>query len=200
MGLVTYVPFGRGRVSAASHLSTPYDTLKTLSTVHLDWRNFHPQAGISEHYLVWDRHNHQDGTLGLGVIRDSHLNRVSGAENAQVLNTQAAKTLMLFGFYALYGSDWEEDFFIEFASTSYARQAFSPGTMPLVSASFFVGVGAATGFIGASAWVTGVTSQGFTLSGIWLDDANHGAYAVSALTVTYCAVGAAPGYLDPIER
>jgi hypothetical protein len=203
MGLVTYVPFGRGRISAASHLSTPYETLKTLSTVHLDWRNFHPQAGISETYLVWDRHNHQDGTLGLGVIRDNHLKRVTGAENCQVLNTQAPKTLMLFGSYMLYGSGWGEPFFIEFASTSYARQAFSPGTIPQVMASFYVGASLHSGFIGASAWVTGITSQGFMFSGIWLDDANKGDFGtvnMSGFTVTYCAVGAAPGYLDPLER
>lgn len=203
MGLVTYVPFGRGRVSATPHLTAPYDTLRTLSTVHLDWRNFHPQAGISEHYLVWDRHNHQDGTLGLGVIRDNHLNRVTGTECCQVLNTQVPKTLMLFGSYALYGSGWEEPFFIEFASTSYSRQAFSPGTIPQIAVSFSVGISIATGFIGASAWVTGVTSQGFTVEGIWLNDTNKGDFGtwdLGGFTVTYCAVGQAPGYLDPLER
>jgi len=200
MGIVTYVPFGRGRVSAAAHLSTPYDTLRTLSTVHLDWRNFHSQAGISEHYLVWDRHNHQDGTLGLGVIRDNHLNRATGTENCQILNTHAAKTLILFGRSALYGSDWDEPFFIAFASTSYARQAFSPGTIPQIMAGLYVGEVAATGFIGASVWVTSITSQGFTVEGIWLSDTNHGNFGVGALSVAYCAVGQAPGYLDPVER
>lgn len=200
MGLVTYVPFGRGRVSAATHLSTPYDTLKTLSTVNLDWRNFHPLAGISETYLVWDRHNHQDGTLGLGVIRDTHLNRATGAENCQVMNTQAPKTLLLFGYYHLYGTDWSEPFFVEFASSSYARQAFAPGTVPRVLASLALGATASTGFVGVSAWVTGVTSQGFTLEGIYLDDANLGSYYISDLHVSYCAMGEAPGYLDPIAR
>lgn len=200
MGIVTYVPFGRGRVSATTHLSTPYTTLRTLSTANLDYRNFHPQAGISEHYFVWDRHNHQDGTLGLGVIRDTHLNRVTGTECCQVLNTQGPKTLLLFGTFGLEGYRWEDPVFVEFSSTSYSRQAFSPGTIPKILMSLSCGVAASTGFLGASVWVTGVTSQGFTVDGIWLDDTNHGSFNVHQLDVAYCAVGEAPGYLDPIER
>lgn len=201
MGLVSFTPFGRGTVSSTEHIDTPYTTIRELSDANLDWRNFYPLAGISESYIVWDRHNHQDGTLGLAVIRS--LNMVTAkhaADHSQVVFSQAPKTLGIFGRYQLSGTNWDNEVYVEFASTSFSRQSFTPGTIPQVMLGVYVGYGASTGFLGANLWVTGVTSQGFTVGGLWHDPSNTGAYAIDELILAYCAVGSAPGYLDPLGR
>ena len=201
MGLVSFTPFGRGTVSSTDHIDVPYTTIRALSDTNIDWLNFNPLAGISETYITWDRHNHQDGTLGLAVIRAVNLvDAKSAADHCQVVFSQEAKTLGLFGLHKLFGTSWDSTISVEFASTSISRQSFTPGTVPQIMLGVYVGYGASTGFLGANLWVTGVTSQGFTVEGLWHDAGNIGAYAISDLTLAYFAVGSAPGYLDPLER
>ncbi len=204
MGLVSFTPFGRGTVSSTGHIDTPYTAIRNLSNAAIDWRNFHPLAGISETYITWDRHNHQDGTLGLGVIRSINLlDAKSAADHCQVVFSQSPKTLGLFGFYSLEGTigmSWDDTFYVEFSATSLSRQAFALGTVPQVLLSTYTGYGASTGFLGANIWVTGVSSQGFTARGLWHDEDNTGNYLISDLMLAYYAVGTAPGYLDPLGR
>lgn len=201
MGLVSFTPFGRGTVSSTGHIDTPYTAIRDLSDTNIDWQNFHPLAGVSETYIIWDRHNHQDGTLGLAVIRAVNLvDTKSAVDHCQVVFSQEAKTLALFGLHELFGTGWDSTIYVEFASTSLSRQSFALGTVPQIMLGVYVGYGVSTGFLGANLWVTGVTSQGFTVEGLWHDAGDTGLYAISDLTLAYFAVGAAPGYLDPLGR
>ena len=199
MGIVNFTPFGRGSVSATADINTPYDTLRTLSNANLNHRNFHPDAQIHEGYVAWNTHKHDDKTLGDAVLSNVHFNTAkSGSTNAEILHTQSPKTLAICGMSCGFRADapnGKEPVYIDFGLTSYSRQTFMPGTVPVVLASIFR-VNPTN--YALSMWVTSITSAGFSVSFMNLteDDtnANFGIVAIS-----YLAIGIAPGYLGRPE-
>jgi len=199
MGIVNFTPFGRGSVSAVTDIDTPYDTLRTLSNAGLNHSNFHPDAQIHEGYIDWDTHKHDDGSLGDSVLSATHFNTAkSGSTNAEVLHTQAPKTLTICGRSRSFRIDaptGRDPVYVDFGLTSYSRQTFMPGTVPVVLASIAKG---ATTTYAISMWVTDVMSAGFSVSFMNLTEdktnANFG-----TIEVSYLAIGTAPGYLSRPE-
>ena len=205
----TFKAFGRGSdTSISSNFQDPYDELKTVSSAVLGQQMFHPNASIHEDFISWDRHNHEDGSLADGAIRFRHFNRTkSSADHSRVLFTPNPKTLILFGEFSVpdnlvyNDSNLEHSLFISFERTSFAGQSFILGTAPSVFASLKADItdmptNKAKLF---SYHITDISSSGFVFTFLALQDDKSGSH-LDDMTVTYLAVGVAPGVLIPSGR
>lgn len=214
MAIISMPPFGRGAISSiTAHIDAIYDELRGAE---LDWKNLHPQAGVHESFVAWHTgagaHWHLDGSLGDFVLTNRHFQTVVGATNAQVLNTNSPKTLVLFGSKDVVWGDLGNDdpIYIDFISTSEAQQSFAPGTVPLV----FITLRRTAAKITATEYpfkvhVVDSSSQNFAVDGTFLvdptEDLDYGlpeepedpdTKGEISGEIFYIAIGVAPGLID----
>jgi hypothetical protein len=184
MALVSLTPFGRGSTSnPTTQIQAIYDALRTLSTAGLDHTNFHPDAGIPEDYIDWDRHKHEDGTLADDCIGMSQL-----AKTTQVVFTHSPKTLVLFGFTLGVSLAHGDTYYVDFATTSRTKQAFPSGTIPVV---FFSRYYTSVRDLEVRFVTTSVTSEGFEIACAEMIDSASAELGY----FFYIAIGIAPGIL-----
>ncbi len=206
MSIATYKAFGRGSISSvADDIQANYDTLKALSALPLGQYCFHPNADIHEDFITWNSHTHEDGSLANGSIKDRHFNRThDDDDHSRVLFAHAPKTLFLFGEFDTPGyfdfdhGGVEHSFDIDFASYSYAKVSFPAGTVPVVFASQkFGGTAFDPGTNPWSGHVTSISSFGFTYTFLFHEDDLTGIFNKTN-TITFIAVGIAPGVILPL--
>lgn len=203
MSWLSFKPFGRGSdTSVSNNIQTPYDSLKGYSAASFGLRLFHPNAQVHEDFISWNTHNHEDGSLAIGSLRDVHFNKTkTSADHSRVLFTHTPKTLFLFGEKEIpYGIKVDDDhleysYYVDFATSSYFKQSFLQGTVPLVFASLkFVSDTGHPGTEPYSYHVTSISSSGFTLTILFMED-DLDTTLYDDMSITYLAVGVAPGAL-----
>ena len=150
MAALTFPFFGRGSTAAATHLTTPYTTLRNLSNAGaLTAESFKRYPAIPESKVVWrsnDGHDHTKSPIAENSITDLQLDiRGDATYGIGRVLSQSPGTLVLFGesqrFVAVPGTIAPAvpgvvlKGTVVFAETCEQRISFPLGTFPKVFAS-----------------------------------------------------------------